>query len=946
MDFWLGFWRCFGFFYCLSFWLYLISDFILNNIGKDYIQRGLPNISKCNGRCFLCQDHFIPRNYVKSTLYNKKFQCLLTGQVNCKTNNIIYLLECKNCQLQYVGETINNIYKRFSGHKTTITKEKTNNYLVQHCNNGTCSVSNLTITILENLDLENFTKEEKNNKLRRQEEYWIHALGTAYPFGLNDRVAKYGDMSNVVANCINGLTEHPSFNCPTKRKNRSRGHRKNNKKNYLDLNAFLIDLGHIFETNGMTSLIKSLNKLSRNNLIKVFWIAKNSTTCNSKNKLIYDAVCILAKSKFISKYNKSDKIVNKDNRLYLSINFCSKQIEDINLPRILNQRRVKNALPCNLVYNGSPILTYKFSKTIGQMIFNYNSILKKLDRGSNWKPVCNCEQFLPYVDQTYEHIVTGDLSIIKHRDLQNIMKMGAKFRLSYRIRPADILRGLKNDLNLFIDNWCKKEKITKDRFQNWINLILTSVRNSMYRINPTDSVKNSIFYNANMKQAIANIQNEFIIVPVDKASNNFAIICQKLYCDILSKELQTTNTYEKAHIEENSLIENIEERILKKFNIKINDNDKQFPFLYWTIKFHKNPPKPRFIAGAARCPTRIAATDLSLILGEIRNKFKAYCSGIKKFSNFNPYWSVNNSLQVIDSLANVSAKRVDSFDFTTLYTNLSLNLVFEKLKMVIKKSFLLSNIGFLKIDTFNKKARWTNFFRSTINSRCYSLDMVCDLLEFVLFNTFIRFNGNLYKQTVGIPMGGNASPFIADLFLSQLEYEYMINKNSPSNVKYNLSNNKRYLDDLLVINCAEFIEISKNIYPQELILEPSYGMGHSDHFLDLNINISNNNKLVFKLYNKTDDFNFEVINFPFLESNIHSNITYSAYYSQLFRYAKICSNYTDFKNRCKKLSEKLILRGFSAKKISWQFKKFSFMYHELLSKYTKNYKEILNDILI
>ena len=60
-----------------------------------------------------------------------------------------------------MGETINNIYKRFSGHKTTITKEKSNNYLVQHCNNGTCSVSNLTITILENLEVENFTKEEK-----------------------------------------------------------------------------------------------------------------------------------------------------------------------------------------------------------------------------------------------------------------------------------------------------------------------------------------------------------------------------------------------------------------------------------------------------------------------------------------------------------------------------------------------------------------------------------------------------------------------------------------------------------------------------------------------------------------------------------------------------------------------------------------------------------------
>jgi hypothetical protein len=118
-------------------------------------------------------------------------------------------------------------------------------------------------------------------------------------------------------------------------------------------------------------------------------------------------------------------------------------------------------------------------------------------------------------------------------------------------------------------------------------------------------------------------------------------------------------------------------------------------------------------------------------------------------------------------------------------------------------------MGFLKIVTYYKKAQWTNFFKSTISSRCYSFDLIYYLLEFVLFNTFVRFNGNLYKQIIGIPMGGNASPFIADLFLSQLEYEYMINKNSASNVKYYVSNNKIYLDDLLVINCAEIWRFRK-----------------------------------------------------------------------------------------------------------------------------------------
>ena len=172
----------------------------------------------------------------------------------------------------------------------------------------------------------------------------------------------------------------------------------------------------------------------------------------------------------------------------------------------------------------------------------------------------------------------------------------------------------------------------------------------------------------------------------------------------------------------------------------------------------------------------------------------------------------------------------------------------------------------------------------------------------------------------------------------------MMDKNNQNNLKHVFSNNKRYLDDILVLNCKEFIDISKNIYPSELILEPSHGAGLEDHFLDLNINISDNNKLSFKMYNKTDDLDFEVTNFPFPESNIHSNITYSAFFSQLLRYARICSNYIDFKNRCKILSQKFILTGFSANKLTWQFKKFSFRYNELLNKYQKNFLEILREI--
>ena len=60
------------------------------------------------------------------------------------------------------------------------------------------SISDKTIKILENFELENLNNEEKNNRPHKQEDFWIHTLGTAYSFGLNDRELKYGDMSHVV----------------------------------------------------------------------------------------------------------------------------------------------------------------------------------------------------------------------------------------------------------------------------------------------------------------------------------------------------------------------------------------------------------------------------------------------------------------------------------------------------------------------------------------------------------------------------------------------------------------------------------------------------------------------------------------------------------------------------------------------------------------------------
>ena len=52
-----------------------------------------------------------------------------------------------------------------------------------------------------------------------------------------------------------------------------------------------------------------------------------------------------------------------------------------------------------------------------------------------------------------------------------------------------------------------------------------------------------------------------------------------------------------------------------------------------------------------------------------------------------------------------------------------------------------------------------------------------------------------------------------------------------------------------------------------------------------------------KIYDKRDDFNFEIVNVPFLDGDFPRSPSYGVYISQLIRFARVCSYVEDFKNR-------------------------------------------------
>ena len=102
------------------------------------------------------------------------------------------------------------------------------------------------------------------------------------------------------------------------------------------------------------------------------------------------------------------------------------------------------------------------------------------------------------------------------------------------------------------------------------------------------------------------------------------------------------------------------------------------------------------------------------------------------------------------------------------------------------------------------------------------------------------------------------------------------------------------------------LPLSRFNYPAELEIKDTTESNTSASYLDLPLSIESDGQLRTSLYDKRDDFNFHITNFPFLSSNIPFSPAYGVFISQLIRYARACSSYECFILRAARLSSKIL----------------------------------------
>ena len=165
-------------------------------------------------------------------------------------------------------------------------------------------------------------------------------------------------------------------------------------------------------------------------------------------------------------------------------------------------------------------------------------------------------------------------------------------------------------------------------------------------------------------------------------------------------------------------------------------------------------------------------------------------------------WILKNSKELLEHLQSPNFNHITSiksFDFSTLYTTIPQQKLKSRLATIIRNSFIHKNGN--RRYKFRVLGREGPYFvkEHSDSKNKYTEDDIINMLEFLVDNIFVVFGGKVYQQIVGIPMGTNCAPLLADIFLYSYEAEFIQSLLSTGKKKLPSQFNFRYIDDVLSI---------------------------------------------------------------------------------------------------------------------------------------------------
>lgn len=198
-------------------------------------------------------------------------------------------------------------------------------------------------------------------------------------------------------------------------------------------------------------------------------------------------------------------------------------------------------------------------------------------------------------------------------------------------------------------------------------------------------------------------------------------------------------------------------------------------------------------------------------------------------------------------------------------------------------------------------------------------------------NTYLVNGGVVRRQKVGIPMGTNCAPVLANLFLYTFEAKFIdwLWMHNPTQAR-DFHMTFRYIDDVLSVDnhyWARYMQANhgiKSVYPKELVLNDTSPTSSSNlvNFLGMEIE-GYGNRFRLRVYDKRKSFPFSVRLYPQMHSLIPRNIPYGVFVGQLHRGYRICTEWRDFLACSVEIATRLLANGCNRGRLLELFRQFS-----------------------
>lgn len=643
-------------------------------------------------------------------------------------------------------------------------------------------------------------------------------------------------------------------------------------------------------------------------------------------------------------------------------------IADIPFRNIIMSAQSKILLGVAAAFVDKVMIVRKLVKPVGNMILNYHRFVHSM-KSNDVMPdpaVCPCKRFDVKYRPNDGCVRTGDLSIVGSGFLRDILSLGPKFR-TFAIK--DPFTSINNAVDDFIKRMSARfPLVPKTAFVAWKRYFVIACKSHLQQ----PKSKNYVQMNGEATRILRKLQKEFVIATVDKAAGNYSFTCKFLYRRILLDELNKQHSpYQAVAASQQEILQSHQRLLVTHSMWDSRAVFAKLPYLYFLNKFHKTPFAARFIAGSAMCSTKKLSVFVSKVLKFFLKKLKQKDDRLFRESGGNiRRFFVVSSFQAVSKFASKWKCRdrvLGSGDFSTMYTAIPhgdlkhrVMLVANEAMRIGQESLGLADIGEVFIDyncrngvDFRQAPRDRSANRPrrvpaavdaddaeekyadhappvsdgvrTLHRQHISLATFLECVNCLIDNIYLTVGDRIYKQTVGVPMGTNCGGDLANIYLYSYESQFIDSLlNGDDGMKEAASRFNttfRQIDDTLSIDNPHWERYALppisagGIYPDWLPYNNTRKSAIETNFIGMNIKLSSSKSIVCDVFDKRDDFGFEVQRYPYMNSFIPECIPYGVFTGQLHRYYGICSEPMGFVVRCANLAIIMIQHGCTKSKL-------------------------------